>query len=432
MPGAGITNFIVKCIDAPIEMAADMLIEFIYQIMEPAIAAFMILAMTLWGVKVASGGVRKPLAEGMVFGIKLAVVVYLAEGFIDWYPQLIDASEYLLDIVTKPLLEEGMACSYVPGDDVWARMDCILFSLLTMGVVSGGGIALVGGMLGMIMTQSGLEDISGMIMMAGVGVLMTIIFAGARAVVAFITAKVAIAFLVALAPFFVPLLLLQATKNYFTKWAMQILSYMLQPLFVFAFLAFAIIAIDSAIFRGDYSFSVVVFGRPVESLEDWNQLMTEKLGQITQEERPLMNMVLSPESATWEQARMICQSAGEIGNSALSDQCALVDNAAAGADPTAAQLQAADEIVELSAQAFTLTTRTETGMEPEMILQLCTIMMICYLLYSLIGIVPEVARDIVGAFTHTKVGAQPLLFEREMTTAVQNAPMSEWLGGLWK
>jgi len=249
-------------------------------------------------------------------------------------------------------------------------------------------------------------------------------------VVAFISAKIAIAFLIGLAPIFVPLMLLQVTKTYFTKWAMQLLSYLLQPIFIFAFLSLTLVMLDTTIFRGEYSLSAIWFDDPVNSYDDWNREVREKLELSAEIPESLIDIELTPQGFNdTANEYFAMQNSEQAGFGWLTRMQASGCTGPEADNPDCDQNAAIQQNVELAANLFAMVTATDGGMEPEVILQLVVTLLMCYLLYSLIGVIPDMARDIVGSHSHAKLGAASLPMEQQMRAASDNFDFEQLMGG---
>lgn len=74
-----------------------------------------------------------------------------------------------------------------------------------------------------------------------------------KALFAYLAGYIGIAFMMIIAPLFIPLALFRTTKEYFDKWAKLVISFTLQPPLILLFVSFSIAATDLALFSGDYS-----------------------------------------------------------------------------------------------------------------------------------------------------------------------------------
>ena len=85
-------------------------------------------------------------------------------------------------------------------------------------------------------------------------VLIFIIMVSYRVVHIYIMAFIALALLVYISPLFIPAVLFEQTKKYFKKWMAHIISYILQPVILFAFLSFMFAVTDEAFFGKNHVF----------------------------------------------------------------------------------------------------------------------------------------------------------------------------------
>jgi hypothetical protein len=395
----GITERLVTCIQIPLQAVTLQMVTMMYTMLKPAIAAFMVFVVILVGIKIASGGVRDLKSEVAVLAIKLVFVAYFTENFADWYPDIVAGILDSITIVTQPMLQSILLCPGTAADNLWARIDCLLITFL--GLTAGASIgvpmlmtAVAGPGSDLAAMIPGIDTaITGMI----VGCVTTIFLVIARTVLAFIAAQIAISFMFALAPLFVPLLLLQATRNYFTQWVLHMLSYAIQPLVLFAFLALALVCIDKTVFTGEYSLAAVMFGAPIESYEEWNTKLQETTsrGQL-QVDAQLMSVFTNIEerlqnatvhTQTSEQTRNTSMYVVDEETQALQRPLLGVMNTVKGAAGVGVSIQ------------------TSMSAKPvETLIQLACLMMIFYLLLLMSDVARDASRDISGGFRNAALG----------------------------
>src|SRR6185369_9446635 len=124
--------------------STSLMLAAIYTFLKPAIAAFMLLTVVIFGIKITSGGVRDVRAEMALLTIKLAGVAYFTQNFADWYPDIIASVQDSIEIVTKPMLKNILVCPGVSDNTLWARMDCMFATLLGLTVAGAAGVTLLG------------------------------------------------------------------------------------------------------------------------------------------------------------------------------------------------------------------------------------------------------------------------------------------------
>ncbi len=416
---AGLTHRLVICVRAGLLEAVDVVYEAVYDTLEQAIYALIMLTVMIFGIKYATGMVQKKAGELILEVIKIAAVIYVVANFDDWIPSIYEVMDDFLDIVTSPLMASNAMMNMMCSDstEFWPRVDCMLGAFLGFGAMS----TIVSGIMGLVMAMLlDNSDIGGLAFLGGAAAGITFLLSMVRAVFAFLVANIAVTFLAILAPLFVPMLLLERTKNYFTKWTQSFMSYILQPVFLFGFLALSLVAIDKAIFTGDVSLATIMFGQPVASVNEWNCMMENYYNvRVTTEEQiafwagaqmedgdemrqdTQVGTIDVPESST----QMIPEAIGTAIDGPLGKVL----------DPAMSGMMGLTEGFMTFGQAVVVVD--EDLMLPIMI-HFFALALICYLLYMLLEVIPEIARDVVGVFSHAKLGtsaipgqslAQPLM-----------------------
>lgn len=405
--GEGFVGPIVNCITAPLQQAATALFIQMYTALQPAIASFIMLAVIGFGLKLTSGAVRRPFAEIGITVAKMAAVVYVMEAFPTWYPDVLAAIDDLIRIVTEPLLTGVIACPAATattsgisnGADIWARVDCILGTMFGFGVMTS-GVAAVGGLFTTFLgNMVNMTDIGVMIATAGIGMALTLFLAVGRAVIGYICAKIVIAFLFGLAPIFMPFIMLRGTYTYFNKWAMGILSYMVQPLVLFAYLSMFIVMLDYSVFRGDYSIATVLMGRPATSLADFQNGIADHLSGSTCTEFHDIGLVENiPDLSN---CRRILQQVGDGAGTAMlsetmTNMCDQMGDVVFGA---MRPLEGAANVgVAISHKLC------DDQLGPFLLIQLMVVGMMCMLMFMLADVVPDMARELVFSPRVSRLG----------------------------
>lgn len=407
-PAKGLLDRVVNCIDVPLEAATGEMLAVVYAVMQPAIAAFMVLTVVIYGLKMASGGVRDVKGETIVLLIKIAGVAYFTQNFSDWYPGIIAAVDDSVRIVVQPLTKSILVCPGIPEDNLWARMDCMLFALLGIAGVGTVISPFIGNMIGTATTDipflgSGLGT---MVAAMGMGFVLAMFFGFVKIMLGFIAAKIAIAFLIALAPMFVPLLLMSVTKNYFMKWANHLASYCIQPFLLFAFVALAMTAMDKAVFTGQYSLATGLFGTPVTSYEEWNTRLTaltaaSSIEMETELGRSFVNMQAMKDKNCVEMLQQTAAGATDAANTnrpmvreLIDGGCQVMGDSFRGLMNTV-QGGAA---IGLAVNAHITATPTET------MLLLAPLLLLAYLLFIISDNIASLSRDISGGFSNAALG----------------------------
>ncbi len=148
------------------------------------------------------------------------------------------------------------AYTYAEGKDymqLWDMLDCKISKYLGIGdSASGSDIpqVFVIAILAPISSAFGIP-----IFLISMVFLVIVIMVTLRMVHIYIMAFMALVMLVFISPLVIPSVFFEATKHMFTQWLQQLMAYLLQPVILFAALAFMFAAIDSVMFGGNYSFS---------------------------------------------------------------------------------------------------------------------------------------------------------------------------------
>lgn len=233
-----LTEAVYDCIHHIVDtLSADMILE-IYNRANKAIIALLTMAIVFFAFKFVLSGTRQPQAEFFVTLLKFTFVASLlfgigsGGGILELRQTILNTGEEISAFVLN-----GGAFGVVAGDNIFAKMDGIIFKIYGIdpqkdlkmdgdmkGLMMFGGMALSGG----IGTKGFVE---------GMGVVSLLVGAFMMALYIQVVALIALTFLFALSPIFLPMLLFTPTQNMFRKWLSQIMSYSLQPMIMVAFIS---------------------------------------------------------------------------------------------------------------------------------------------------------------------------------------------------
>lgn len=266
----GVANRVVACIRMTVHEAADNYFTGIYLIFARAIGAFLTIGVIVYGVMLASGQVEKIGRDTMILGIKVAFIVYFVTNADELYwmaVRIMDslANAFLVHAVWPG--GSGTGCGQL--STVWNRLDCLLDGVI--GITSPdipadgalktlSGDALERGMLAFffqLMTSTSLTFVIGLM---GMIFTYTLVFFVIKTIFAYLVSFLVLVFLLMLTPIFVPLVLFKVTKQFFDKWVRLVMSCILQPVLLIAFISMAISALDVTVFSGPTSFMRIVAG----------------------------------------------------------------------------------------------------------------------------------------------------------------------------
>jgi type IV secretory pathway VirB6-like protein len=250
----------------------------IYNEVKDIVSGLIVLAIAIFGLKLALRLVKDVRAETSMFVIQVAAVWYFSEHLVDWFPDIMLALEDLLRIVTSSLLDVSsptLTCELATSAanthmQMWNRVDCM------MGVIFGFGAStgLISGLVAIIIAGATSDPTIGWaIFSGGLGVMLTLMLSVCRAVYMYICCYIALIFLVAISPLVIPLILFKPTKQYFNQWRFHAIGFALQPVIIFGFLAFMIMVFNNAVLFGNHSLAQVLFGEPVKSYTEMGERM---------------------------------------------------------------------------------------------------------------------------------------------------------------
>lgn len=290
----GITNRIVKCVRTTLANAGHKFFDQLYPMFAKMVTAFLTLGVAIYGVMMAAGMVEKIGRDSMVLLLKIAFVAYFVQNvdeMYDWTVLLMDRlgdSMFSFSTLNHPTAPVCMKDKTI----IWERLDCLIDT--TFGIKADGtgttatsnvevsGKGLTRGLIAFFASAL-LSSVPGFIIgIIGFMVLYTLIFFMVKVLFVFLMSYMALLFLMALAPMFLPLVIFKSTKQYFDNWVKLIISCVLQPVIIVAFVSFAVATLDVAVFSGDKSFVRTIAGDAVDKRPfNLNQYIESK-GAYTQ------------------------------------------------------------------------------------------------------------------------------------------------------
>ncbi len=242
---------IVPCIRETVADATQRFVTEFGQFVEPMMWSFATLVVTLMGVRVMTGE-GDPKKQTFFLLLKIGAVAMMLRGFGEaeglGSDIVFDAIQEGSEIVTSTLGDtlDQMQCNRerFQGEEPWRSIDCIggdifgyapdaLVSTSVFGMISS---AMVSGSFGMMLT------------MGGVSVVAFIIKLIWRALYTYLMALIVAGFLVVISPVLIPLVFMSATFQYFEHWLKSLMSTMVQPLIVLAYLTLSFAVLDQVLY----------------------------------------------------------------------------------------------------------------------------------------------------------------------------------------
>lgn len=264
-PGYGLARRIIPCIKATILKATnDFLIPF-SDYLASTVQVCCVLAVMMWGAHMISGSDTAPLKDSMVLAMKIGFVVMFTSNFggnsLDPsnvhngnFGVVLDIMDEMLMIVTGYVLNasrfglEGACKNY--GEvyavyAIWNAIDCSVETLVG-GIFS--PITITTGVLGFIVACLFSNTIGFTIGISILYLIYKLLYAVFKCCYIYLSAYLGIAFMVVISPLFIPTILFKTTKSYFDKWLKTFISFIIQPMILFAYLAMLLAAFDTVVF----------------------------------------------------------------------------------------------------------------------------------------------------------------------------------------
>ena len=258
----GVTRKIVGCIQFGLERAAQEYFQELYPKVKKIIQVSMTFAVVLYGALLATGSVDKPNRDTFVLILKIAFVMYFSANMEDWYDDAMNIIEDLVSLVTG-YGQGGDSFGCLRSNDVWWRVDCMIDVLIGTDF-SGQYQGLSRGLVAFFFRTMFSSVLGFVIGLLGFYVIFGTVLALARTLQTYLAALIGITFMLMMAPIFMPMLLFKVTFEYFEKWTRLIISMILQPVIMFAFLTVMLLALDKVFYTGEHSFMRMLFGDAVQ------------------------------------------------------------------------------------------------------------------------------------------------------------------------
>jgi hypothetical protein len=271
-PGPGLTRRIMPCIKETLLAVVNAMLIPISDYIAETVTVCCALATGLWGTLMIGGRNSAPIRDAIMLVIKMAGVVMFSYNFGDCFGLILDIMEDLMTMVTGYLLTvtpfggtimdlgSGTMCPNNGGSEVlmvWDAVDCTLNALVG-GIFS--PLTLTMGLIGFLIACLFSNSIGFTIGLLGIYLILQLTWAVVRSLYIFLSAYIGVCFMVIISPFFIPTILFRATKGYFAKWLRIFMSFIIQPLFLFTYLAMLLAAFNLVVFTGKNSLYVAIIG----------------------------------------------------------------------------------------------------------------------------------------------------------------------------
>lgn len=258
---------IIPCIEDVLRENAEFMTDQFDEYVKPGAYAFMVLVLTIFGVKIVSGeGDAKKDSIMLLF--KMAGVILFIENFGGFIPAAFGMVDDGVQMVTGSL---GTALSEMEcdaeqygGKEPWRYMDCILGELFGFApnVVIGSSLF---GLMGSAMFSGSL---GATLFMGGILALFLVVKLVLRGAYTYLMAMMVLTFLIIISPLLIPLLLTSATFQYFENWLKSLIATMVQPMIMLCYITFAFLLLDKMLYNEEMGLAKQL---PKEEIEKyWN------------------------------------------------------------------------------------------------------------------------------------------------------------------
>lgn len=266
----GLINRFGGCIREVVSLTAYIYFIKMYVYFKSALSAFLTFGVIIYGLMLAAGMVENVKRDSFVLLLKIAFIVFFAQNLDDIYFWVIDMMDGLIALYFHyaTSFDSGQCMIIGIGYGPFQRLDCMMDLVIGLKTsdyggsysqrVEGEGVSR--GLIGFFF-HAGVSTTVGMVISAiGFVIVYTLVFIVIKVVFMYLMSIIGLSFMVMLGPIFIPLVIFKATKPYFDKWINLIVSFGLQPVIMFAYVALMIIAFDKAIFSGSNSLMGAIVG----------------------------------------------------------------------------------------------------------------------------------------------------------------------------
>lgn len=243
----GYTGKVVRCLR---ELVVDSTIKFetgIYKYVKGIVYAAVTLSIIMFGLLLMGGYLEKPSGDTFTVILKIAGVLYATANFPDIFQMSLDGSEGLMNIASHAANGPWGRCGFT--EDVWVRLDCVMNMVVGISYPSG----FAAGISGMVMSILFSSVIGSILFLAGILFVFTLVFTVMRSAMIYINSFVALALISLFAPLAIPLIMFRYTQPFFKSWLKMYMGFLIQPIFLTAYLGMMITAYDTVVFTGNQS-----------------------------------------------------------------------------------------------------------------------------------------------------------------------------------
>ncbi len=440
--GIELFSSLVPCLIDHIQNHGRVLIEHMQTVTKPIFQAFLVLTVLIYGILLITGMLQKAGRDTFVFLIKIMVVIWVTENLVYVH----DSMYVMMDALVKAVTITGNAGGGVRcqvAATVWGQLDCIVDMVIGLGTRS--TQMLTNGLLGFFLSAFLSGSMGTLIGLLGLYFCVNLVIGSVKAAYIYILAVLSLVLLIMMGSLLVPLIFFKTTFGYFSSWSTMVLSAVLQPMLLFAFLSVVVEAMDVIIYSGDNSIYYTIAGEASRA-PDFNLALYLADNGIYQEDS--INYATSDANKeTFEQCMSAAQERGDQG--ATQDLTLLCDGiseaTATRSDPN--NWANGIPIPRLSFDVLTAVSNGGTASSPTAgdatavgakLLALATSFIIAcltgFMFVTMLDHVPKIARDLSGGAYNTpalnETGFENASQQLMSQVGAQTASMASRVGSL--
>lgn len=227
-----------------------------------------LLVITLFSLKlIFTADIQNTARDSWILLFKIGGVAYFTANADTIYMDVVGMMTGFLEIISKGTTIATGVCTQKTASGPWAIWDCMLMKLFGVGIASSllgsaTGIA-TAGILGFLGLNLLANPVAWIIFCIGLYFVLKLIFVMARILHIYLIACIGLGFIFCIAFLFMPAIFFSEVKTYFDKWLRMVIGYVLTPLMLFAYMGFALSAVDSVVVSGPYSLIRMIAGGTV-------------------------------------------------------------------------------------------------------------------------------------------------------------------------
>lgn len=308
-PNSGVANRFVPCIKNVIIKSAKSFFDAIYPMLSGAIYTTLTLAIIFFAAMLLTQWIPTPKASSETFMllVKVGAVVWFTSNLQWIFDNAVAILDGLIHSVTTFTYSGsgGFALRCSLSLSVWERIDCILDRVI--GISSTAGQEISNGIIGFLWDNAFSGAMGILIFLGGLYMIASLVMGMFRAIAQYLISLMLLSLIVMVGVIFIPLILFKQTAGgFFNEWLKQLMSVILQPVVVFAFLSVLVTALDVTMFSGPNSFYRTVAGNQSSNsdfslsryMEDNDLFQRRQAGPLTEDIVPPTGQPTTTEANT--------------------------------------------------------------------------------------------------------------------------------------